>query len=491
MDKSIIKKLDTASVAPLRFARSGKDYLITNDVGSYHFLTEKEFQLFLSGKLPLKGKLWNELADAGFIMNAFPFDTMVDRWRRRNSFLMSGPTLHIIVVTLRCDHRCVYCQTSSHKDDSRYDMSIATARLVVDRIFEVPSMSVTIEFQGGEPLLNWPAVKFIVEYARKKSRKTGKKVLLNLVSNMNNMTSDRLDFLMKHDVNFCTSIDGPAFLHNRNRVFTGGDSHANAVKWFRAIEEKTKGRVFRADALLTVTGASLPYHKEIVDEYVALGARGMFLRPLSPLGMALETWKKIGYKPEEFLAFYERSLDYIIDINAKGREFSERNALNFLMKILSDTDSNFLDLRSPCGGAIGQIAYNYDGKVFVCDEARMLHEMGDSSFCIGDVAKNKYKDFVSHDAAKCVVTASCTEIQASCAECVYKPYCGVCPVLNYVGEGDIYGRMPQNSRCRINKGILDILFKRLRDKRSLKVFQDWVDACNDKVELEGVKLEDQ
>jgi len=491
MDKTIIKKLDTESVAPVRFARSGKDYLITNDVGSFHFLTEKEFESFLSGKLPQKGRLWKELAEEGFIMNAFPFDVMVDRWRKRNEFLFSGPTLHIVVVTLRCDHRCVYCQTSSHKDDRRYDMSEATARRVVNRIFEAPAPSVTIEFQGGEPLLNWPTVSFIVKYAREKSRKTGKKVLLNLVSNMNNMTEERLDFLLKHDVNFCTSIDGPAAVHNRNRVFTGGDSHANAVKWFRRIGEKTQGKVFRADALLTVTRTSLAHYKEIVDEYVSLGARGMFIRPLTPLGMALETWRKIGYSPEEFLEFYEKALDYIIDINAGGRDFSARNALNFLMKILSDTDSNFLDLRSPCGGAIGQLAYNYDGKVFVCDEARMLHEMGDSSFCLGDVAKGKYKDFVSHDSAKCVVTASCTELPTSCSECVYKPYCGVCPVLNYIGEGDIYGRMPQNARCRINKGILNILFKRIRDKRSRNVFQKWVDTGADRISLEGLKVDIQ
>jgi len=42
------------------------------------------------------------------------------------------------------------------------------------------------------------------------------------------------------------------------------------------------------------------------------------------------------------------------------------------MKILTENDPNFLDSRSPCGACIGQVAYNYDGKVYTCDEGRMF-----------------------------------------------------------------------------------------------------------------------
>ena len=48
-------------------------------------------------------------------------------------------------------------------------------------------------------------------------------------------------------------------------------------------------------------------------------------------------------------------------------------------------DPNYLDIRSPCGAGIGQIAYSYDGKIYTCDEGRMLGGMGDDIFCIGNV----------------------------------------------------------------------------------------------------------
>ena len=39
--------------------------------------------------------------------------------------------------------------------ETENDMSIATAEKVVDMAMRSPSDSITIEFQGGEPLVNW------------------------------------------------------------------------------------------------------------------------------------------------------------------------------------------------------------------------------------------------------------------------------------------------------------------------------------------------
>ncbi|MFA6316996.1 MAG: hypothetical protein WC943_06220, partial [Elusimicrobiota bacterium] len=58
--------------------------------------------------------------------------------------------------------------------------------------------------------------------------------------------------------------------------------------------------------------------------------------------------------------------------------------------------------------------------------------------------------------------------------CAYKPYCGVCPIQCYAEQGDIMGRMPSNSRCRINMGIQDVIFERLREGKHDKVFHRWL-----------------
>jgi len=65
----------------------------------------------------------------------------------------------------------------------------------------------------------------------------------------------------------------------------------------------------------------------------------------------------------------------------------EKAAVTFLKKIMTEEDPNHLDFRSPCGAGIGQLAYNYNGKVYTCDEGRMMSMMNDESFCLGNVKK--------------------------------------------------------------------------------------------------------
>jgi hypothetical protein len=43
-----------------------------------------------------------------------------------------------------------------------------------------------------------------------------------------------------------------------------------------------------------------------------------------------------------------------------------------LKKMLTTSDPNYVDTRSPCGAVIGQVAYNFDGKIYSCDEGRMM-----------------------------------------------------------------------------------------------------------------------
>lgn len=47
---------------------------------------------------------------------------------------------------------------------------------------------------------------------------------------------------------------------------------------------------------------------------------------------------------------------------------SESYATILLKKIISTAPLNFMELRSPCGGSIGQLSCNYDGLIYSCDE---------------------------------------------------------------------------------------------------------------------------
>jgi radical SAM protein with 4Fe4S-binding SPASM domain len=224
---------------------------------------------------------------------------------------------------------------------------------------------------------------------------------------------------------------------------------------------------------VTISRFSLPKYKEIVDEYIKLGFDSFYLHYLNPFGFSIGNQKKIGYATEEYINFYKKALDYIIQINLKGKKFKEKMAFTFLGKILTDSDPNHLDYRSPCGAGIGQLAYNYNGDVYTCDEGRMLSMMGDESFRLGNVKENSYQEIVGSPVTRTLCTASCLDNQPHCINCAYKPYCGVCPIYNYSEQGNIFGQMPTNQRCKINMAILDFLFEKLQDPKISKILKDW------------------
>ena len=134
-----------------------------------------------------------------------------------------------------------------------------------------------------------------------------------------------------------------------------------------------------------------------------------------------------------------------------------------------------MELRSPCGGAIGQLAYYYDGNIYTCDEGRMLAEMGDNSFLIGNV-NNSYKELIESDSTKATCISSCLEVIPYCSSCVYSPYCGTCPVLNLALNKSIFAKHPNGYRCQIYGGILKILFDYIKnDQEALNIFYEWID----------------
>ena len=158
-----------------------------------------------------------------------------------------------------------------------------------------------------------------------------------------------------------------------------------------------------------------------------------------------------------------------------GKRFPEQHACFFLKKILCGESDNYMELRSPCGASIGQLAYYYNGEIYTCDEGRMIAEAGDPAFRLGTV-NDSYQNLVSSKTCTAISESSVLESIPSCCDCVYQPYCGVCPVVNYSMTGDIFNKQPRTYRCTIYKGILDFLFSQLesQDNTARKIMESWV-----------------
>jgi His-Xaa-Ser system radical SAM maturase HxsB len=444
---------------PYRFERVGGGYLVSNIVGDFLKLTADEFRR-LSELSVVPGDGLYEKAFASHLIwregHTAQLQLVAARLRSRMAFLREPSALQVFVVTLRCEHSCPYCQVSRQSTDkSRFDMSEQTAERALAIAMQAPASRIKIEFQGGEPLLNFPLIEKIVAKAKAAAPKSGKRVDFVITSNLALLTDEILTFCKAEQVLLSTSLDGPADLHNRNRPRPGGNSYELAVKGIRSAQ-----RVLGAGsvgALMTTTEASLDRVEDIIDEYVALGLDGIFLRPLSPYGFAVKTKQIKKYDAKRWLAFYKRGLDYILTLNRSGRQFFEFYTMLLLRRMFSDRPIGYVDLRSPAGIGLGALVYNYDGRVFASDEGRMLAEMGDNTFELGHVDTADYRSLVLSDKLIDLIGSSLSQCAPECSTCVYESHCGADPVYHHATQRDPVGIKPLSGFCQRQKGVFGVL----------------------------------
>ena len=277
----------------MRWRQVGDKFVVTNDAGEFVVLTPAEMDLVASNKVKPGSELENRLLAKHMLMcGPDCIEEAAEAFGRKASYLYRGPVLHIMVVTLRCNQVCKYCHASrAGMKETENDMSIATAEKVVDMAMRSPSDSITIEFQGGEPLVNWEVVKHVVEYGTMKADAAGKRVMFSLVSNLSMMDDEKLDYLVRRRVQISTSLDGPKDIHDGNRKLSGASAYDKCVFWMERINKAYVAagldpKLYHVEALATITREHLGRARDLVDEYIARGCRAIFMRPLNPFGYA-------------------------------------------------------------------------------------------------------------------------------------------------------------------------------------------------------------
>ncbi|MFX6439263.1 His-Xaa-Ser system radical SAM maturase HxsB, partial [Acinetobacter baumannii] len=75
----------------------------------------------------------------------------------------------------------------------------------------------TVEFQGGDPLLRYDLVKTAIEYISEKNKLHNRLIRFVVTTTLHQLTSEMCSFFKEHQVVLSTSIDGVADLHNKNR----------------------------------------------------------------------------------------------------------------------------------------------------------------------------------------------------------------------------------------------------------------------------------
>jgi len=457
-------------VIPYYVKKLEDHYLLTTRLGGWCKLSKEEL-LSLRTINSREHTLFQKLYDSQIIVDANNIIPVIKSFRNLNRNLFFGPSLHIIGLTTKCNFDCVYCHAGSPSNEN-IDMSKEVAVKVIERILDSPMQKILIEFQGGEPLINWEVLKFMVETVFSINKLEQKKIEFGLTSNFTLLTEERMRFLIDHGVKLCTSLDGPKYLHDQNRPFVGGSgSYEKVIKTIRRVQEEyqKRGRDEILTALVTLTRQNLPHIKEIIDEYATLDFPIIHLRYLEYGGETLKTWDHIGYTVEKFMQHWKEGMDHIIELNKKGILMMERGSMVILQKLLRKEDPAYTELMNPCGQGRCQIAYKENGDVVTTDNARSIE--GDL-FTLGNVLTDSYNEIMSSPVLLNAIQSSLIDIFRPFDP--YNAWNGICPVENFNMQGNVVAKLCGSFRFEIHKQQISYLFEHLEDPQTKEIFIKWL-----------------
>lgn len=449
---------------PFRFHRlSQNEVVAVSESGDHAFLSQDELETLVHSPDNIPFDRLADLKSKFFVgekRSPGVARLLASRIAAKKETILCGPSLHIFVPTLQCAHSCRYCQVSRSLEDTGFSMSIEQIEKACDGIFESPSKTLTVEFQGGDPLLRFDLVQHAIERIANRNKVEKRKLRFVIATTLHQLSEQMLPFLKYHRVFLSTSIDGPTALHNKNRPLPSRDSFERTLSGIE-LARKHLGHA-SVSALMTTTRESLNQPEAIVDEYVNLGFNEIFIRRLSPYGFAKRNEDLLAYPFNAFMQFYERAFERILYWNRQGvpiREVASAIAFN---KILSPFDAGYVDLQSPSGAVLAVMVYNYDGWVYPSDEARMLAESGDTTLRLGKIG-DSLKTLLSSSVANQIVRTSLGRYVPGCSECAFNPYCGPDPVSTQSQFGLMDAPVYWTDHCKQSTWLFEFLFKRLRE----------------------------
>ncbi|MCD8218829.1 MAG: thioether cross-link-forming SCIFF peptide maturase [Ruminococcus sp.] len=349
-----------------------------------------------------------------------------------------------------CNLRCQYCFASTGDfGEGRKLMTFETGKKAVDFLIEHSANRTNLEmdFFGGEPLMNYPVVKQIVEYARSQEAAHHKKFRFTITTNGMLLTDDKIDFLNREMSNIVLSIDGRKEVNDRMRKrVDGGSSYDRILPRFQKLVAQ------RGEKEYYVRGTYTKYNLDFSDDVFVLLDAGFDQISVEPVVADPSEPYAITEAdlPKIFLE-YEHLMQRILDYEKTGKCF---NFFHFMLDL--DQGPCIIKRLRGCGCGNEYVAITPDGDIYPCHQF-----VGEASYRMGNVEDGTFDPELKAQFAKAHVYQ-----KPDCRKCWARFYCsGGCNANNYQYAGDIHKAYKLS--CEIEKKRLEcaIVLKAIRMER--------------------------
>lgn len=250
LDPAVSLHRKTASRKAVSMRDDIRDFTCIQD-GDDHYLLNIDLSAVFKINAALRDVLehWRDnpgeaVSDPGLIGVLNQLELVRDKNPPRAAQTPGSGVGHLMLnVCQDCNLACVYCYGGEGEYGHRSRMTRDTARAAVDWLIRNSQKieTVRITFFGGEPLLDFDLVKFVVEYAGPEAERHGKKAAFSLTTNATLLTDEMVHYLRTAHVHLQISYDGE--LQDAQRPYKDGTGTSAAV--LEAIKRVT--RVYDGD----------------------------------------------------------------------------------------------------------------------------------------------------------------------------------------------------------------------------------------------------
>lgn len=392
--------------------------LINPEIGSWACLNSIEFDNYNNGKLEkLK---WENLylrnlaitADGGRVEHAFPKPA-------------EYPSLVVVNITTRCNLNCKYCFANCSPENGE-DMPENVMIAIIRQMLMMPEVdTITFEFQGGEPTINFSGMLTFIELSEKMKINYNKKIKYRLESNGTNITNEFIELVKRYNIDIGISIDGPQDMTDGARIYPDGHGA------FKDIETGIE-KLFKSE--LKIKGAVCTLGKHNIFDPLRLvkffNEKKIDFKPRPANILGREIISKITTTPGEWANFF-RKMYY-----PSKRGSAENFAIHIFEENVYTPIRDYICLRWPCGAAREVISVNPDGNVYPCDGFK-----AERKFAMGNILTEPIVDMLRRPWVVKMRNRTWHNIE-KCGKCTFRGMCCSCCYSAYGAYGTIWREDP-------------------------------------------------
>lgn len=307
-----------------------------------------------------------------------------------------------IWVTQDCNLSCKYCY---EKTKRRRNLSLENAGAVIAFVFKYQTDRLNqVNFHGGEPLLNWNVIEYIVRQINDSQLKKGR-FRFSFTTNGTLLTEEILHFLKENEIQISISIDGKPETHNKNRIDQGGNGTYSIVeRGLRQLEVRGIAYEIR-----------MTYDSETVSE---LAHNVTFL--LDRFYCSCLRWAPDCYDR----GWNEEKINLLLQQYRNIMEYQKKIKKEQAEKIAAFNINHFNKLGVCCGG-ITEMNIDTEGYLYPCTYA-----CGNEAFLIGNIKDGPDVERIKR------IHGTMQKSDQKCETCQNSEYCigNRCKMINFIEE---------------------------------------------------------